>query len=87
MVEACLRNRVHYLDITGEIEVMEMLAARDEAARTAAIMIMTGTGFDVVPSDCVALHLKNRLPSCNPSWKNTGNIAKPTPLVLISKRR
>jgi short subunit dehydrogenase-like uncharacterized protein len=26
-------------------------------------MLMPGTGFDVVPSDCLALHLKNRLPS------------------------
>ncbi|MDQ3179665.1 MAG: hypothetical protein M3Q33_04000, partial [Acidobacteriota bacterium] len=27
------------------------------------IMIMPGVGFDVVPSDCLATHLKNRLPS------------------------
>lgn len=26
---------------------------------------MPGVGFDVVPSDCLALHLKNRLPSAN----------------------
>ena len=25
-------------------------------------MVMPGVGFDVVPSDCLALHLKNRLP-------------------------
>lgn len=63
MVEACLRNRKHYLDITGEIAVFEAMAARDNAAKDAEIMIMPGVGFDVVPSDCLAKHLKNRLPS------------------------
>lgn len=62
MVEACLRMGKHYLDITGEIAVFEALAKRDEAAKKAEIMIMPGVGFDVVPSDCLALHLKNRLP-------------------------
>ncbi|MBA3335757.1 MAG: saccharopine dehydrogenase NADP-binding domain-containing protein [Acidobacteria bacterium] len=63
MVEACLRLGKHYLDITGEIAVFEQMAQRDEAAKKAGIMIMPGVGFDVVPSDCLALHLKNRLPS------------------------
>ena len=63
MVEACLRTGRHYLDITGEISVFEEMAARDKAAKDAGIMIMPGVGFDVVPSDCLARHLKNRLPS------------------------
>ncbi len=62
MVEACLRNRVHYLDITGEIDVFEACAARDAAAKAAGIMLMPGVGFDVVPSDCMAAHVKRRLP-------------------------
>ncbi|MBX3242902.1 MAG: saccharopine dehydrogenase NADP-binding domain-containing protein [Acidobacteria bacterium] len=63
MVEACLRNKKHYTDITGEIAVFEACAAQDKKAKAAGIMIMPGVGFDVVPSDCLALHLKNRLPS------------------------
>lgn len=63
MIEACLRNRRHYLDITGEISVFEGAAAMDGKAAAAGVMIMPGGGFDVVPSDCLALHLKNRLPS------------------------
>jgi len=63
MVEASLRNRKHYTDITGEISVFEACAALDKRAREAGIMIMPGVGFDVVPSDCLALHLKNRLPT------------------------
>ena len=63
MIEACLRTKRHYLDITGEIAVFEAAAALDKKAQDAGIMIMTGVGFDVVPSDCLARHLKNRLPS------------------------
>jgi len=62
MVEACLRTGKHYLDITGEVAVFEAMARRGEQAKEAGIMIMPGVGFDVVPSDCLALHLKNRLP-------------------------
>ncbi len=62
MVEACLRTGRHYLDITGEIAVFEAMAARDEAAKNAGIMIMPGVGFDVVPSDSLARYLSDRMP-------------------------
>jgi len=63
MVEACLRNKKHYTDITGEISVFESMAALDDKAKASEIMVMPGVGFDVVPSDCLARHLKDRLPS------------------------
>lgn len=62
MVDACLRTGTHYLDITGEIDVFEACAARGGEAERAGVMLMPGTGFDVVPSDCLANHLKRRLP-------------------------
>ena len=62
MVDACLRSRVHYLDITGEVAVFEACAARDAEALAAGVMLMPGTGFDVVPSDCLAKHVAERLP-------------------------
>src|SRR6185436_12676748 len=65
MVEACLRNRKHYTDITGEISVFETMAALDKKAQDAGIMLMPGVGFDVVPSDCLARHLKDRLPTAS----------------------
>src|SRR3982751_3462003 len=63
MVEGCLRNKKHYTDITGEIAVFEAMMSLDGKAKDAGVMVMPGVGFDVVPSDCLALHLKNRLPS------------------------
>lgn len=62
MVAACLEADAHYLDITGEIAVFERVAARDAAARERGITLLPGVGFDVVPTDCLALHLKERLP-------------------------
>lgn len=62
MVDACLRTKTHYLDITGEVDVFEACAARDAEAAKAGVMLMPGTGFDVVPSDCLARHVADRLP-------------------------
>ncbi|MBL7848633.1 MAG: saccharopine dehydrogenase NADP-binding domain-containing protein [Cyclobacteriaceae bacterium] len=63
MAEACFATQTHYTDITGEYQVFEQLAGMDEQARKSGITLMPGTGFDVVPSDCLAAHLKSRLPS------------------------
>lgn len=62
MLDACLATGTHYLDITGEIDVFESCAARDGEARGAGVVVMPGVGFDVVPSDCLAAHVKGRLP-------------------------
>ena len=62
MAEACLRTKRHYVDISGEIPGFEALAAMDSQAKEAGIMLMPGGGFDVVPSDCLAAHIKQRLP-------------------------
>src|SRR4029079_2470035 len=63
VADACLAAHVHYLDVTGEIGVFEGLAALDGAARAADVLLLPGVGFDVVPSDCLAAHLKRRLPA------------------------
>ena len=63
MLEGCLASGAHYLDITGEIAVFEAMAAADARAKAAGISVLPGVGFDVVPTDCLAAHLKRRLPS------------------------
>lgn len=62
MMEGCLRTQTHYLDITGEISVFETGHYLDKRAGEAGIMILPGAGFDVVPTDCMALHLREQLP-------------------------
>lgn len=63
MAEACLRTKTHYLDITGEASVYLALLKLDAQAKDAGVMLLPGIGFDVVPTDCLAAHLKDRLPS------------------------
>ena len=62
MMEACLATGTHYLDITGEIPVFAMAAKRAQRAEAAGIMLMSGVGFDVVPTDCMAAYLKQKMP-------------------------
>jgi short subunit dehydrogenase-like uncharacterized protein len=62
MAEACINAGVHYTDITGEWQIFEALKLLDSKARAAGVMIMPGTGFDVVPTDCLAGKLKSQLP-------------------------
>jgi short subunit dehydrogenase-like uncharacterized protein len=63
LVDACIAGRVHYIDVTGEIDVFEAIAGESERARAAGVMLLPGAGFDVVPSDCLAAHLAGRLPN------------------------
>ena len=62
MHAACIRTGTHYLDITGEIPAFARAQVQGEAAGEAGIMLLPGVGFDVVPTDCLALHLKEELP-------------------------
>ncbi len=62
MVEACLAGGTHYLDITAEIAIFESHRMLDRRARDTGIMIMSGVGFDIVPSDCLSLYMKERMP-------------------------
>src|SRR5499426_3338197 len=62
MTRACLAAGVPYLDVTGEIDVFEALLGMDGAAKQAGITILPGSGMDVVPTDCLAAQLKDRLP-------------------------
>jgi len=76
MLDACLRTKRHYMDITGEIAVLEACAARDGEARQAGIAVIPGVGFDVVPSDCLAAHMKARLPDATELTLAIGGLEK-----------
>lgn len=65
LLEACLAQRVHYLDITGEIDVFALCHHKHPRAVHQEIVIAPGVGFDVVPTDCVAAMLKRELPNAS----------------------
>ena len=86
MVKACLKTKKHYTDITGELTVFEACAALDKQAKDAGVMLMPGVGFDVVPSDCLAVHLKNRLPTATRltlAFYGTGGISHGTQSTIL----
>lgn len=62
MMEACIEAGSHYLDITGEIAVFELAHELGGRAADAGVALCPGTGFDVVPTDCLAAKLAEALP-------------------------
>ena len=62
LARACLAQQIHYLDITGEIDIFRKCHALDEEARQQNVLILPGAGTDIVPTDCLAAMLKEKLP-------------------------
>ena len=60
---AALAARVHYLDLSGEARAVQSAASFGAAARERGCMIMPSIGFDVVASDCLAVHVVRTLPT------------------------
>lgn len=86
MLDGCLRRGVHYLDITGEALVFENCAGRDQEAKAAGVMVLPGSGFDVVPSDCLAAHLHRRLPSATHlalGFQSVGRLSQGTAITTV----
>ncbi|WP_137283314.1 saccharopine dehydrogenase family protein [Halorussus salinisoli] len=63
LYSACLNAGTDYLDITGEIDVLEAIAGRDREAEASDVTLLPAVGFDVVPTDCLAAYLHTELES------------------------
>jgi short subunit dehydrogenase-like uncharacterized protein len=86
MVDACLRTGTHYLDITGEISVFEAIHERSAAAAAEDVMLLPGTGFDVVPTDCLGAHLAEALPDADRlelAFRAEGGISRGTAKTML----
>ena len=89
MIDACLQTGTHYLDINGDISVFEMIKSFKTKSKEKNIMLMPGVGFDVVPTDCMALHLKNKLPDAThlklAFASIGGGVSHGTAMTIVSK--
>lgn len=86
MIEACLATGTHYLDITGEVAVLEAAYARHEEAVAAGVVLLPGAGFDVVPTDCLAGMVAAAVPgaeSLEIAFSATGGISPGTTKTMI----
>lgn len=63
LMRACMKAGVDYLDITAEINVYRLAERLGAQAAEAGMMLLPGVGWDVVPTDCLAVHLAQRVAS------------------------
>ena len=66
LIDACIATGTHYLDVTGEADAIEVTTAWDDVAERRGVMLMPAVGFNVVASDCLAVHVARRLPGTPP---------------------
>jgi short subunit dehydrogenase-like uncharacterized protein len=62
VLDGCIRMGTTYCDIAGELDAYEAMFARQEEVRSAGIAVVPGVGFDVVPTDCLAMRAARELP-------------------------
>ncbi|OJT16299.1 hypothetical protein BO221_50730 [Archangium sp. Cb G35] len=65
MLRACLAAGTHYLDISGEPSVFENTLRHDAEARRRGVVLMSGVGFDIIPTDCLARHVAEKVPGAH----------------------
>jgi len=61
LMKACIAAGVHYLDITAEIGVYQLAERLGPQATAAGVMLLPGVGWDVVPTDCLAVRLAGQV--------------------------
>lgn len=59
LMRACMASGTDYLDITAEINVYRLA---EQLGAGADVMLLPGVGWDVVPTDCLAMHVARRVP-------------------------
>jgi len=63
MLRACIAAGTHYQDITGEMAVYQLAHSLHAEAKAAGVVLCPGTGFDVIPTDCLAAALQQAIPT------------------------
>jgi short subunit dehydrogenase-like uncharacterized protein len=61
LMQACLEHGMYYLDITAEIGVYQLAESLSGVAADANVMLMPGVGWDVVPTDSLAVQVVGRV--------------------------
>lgn len=59
-MEACIKYKVHYFDITAEVDIYRLAETKDDAAKAAGIMLMSGAGL-FATYDPLVVHTAKRV--------------------------
>ena len=78
MIQACLAAGASYVDITGEIADFQNTFTHDAAARDRRVVLMSGAGFDVIPTDCLAAHVARQVPGATALEIAFSGLAQPS---------
>jgi short subunit dehydrogenase-like uncharacterized protein len=87
LVEACIQNGTHYIDIAGEYKDFETTYSYNDLAQKAGIMLMPGAGFGVAPTDIVANLAKAKLPDAihlKIAYNTVGGASRGTLKTILS---
>lgn len=84
MVRACLASSTHYIDVTGEVPVFQNTFRYGAEAQQRGVLLLSGAGFDVVPTDCLAGYLAHRLPGATELEIAISGVGGPSPGTLKS---
>lgn len=61
IIGACLAEKTNYFDLTGDIKMYEKMFEYDKAARKAGVALISGVGFDVVATECLAKYVSDKV--------------------------
>lgn len=64
LMRACIKAGIDYLDITAEINVYRLAETLGAEAAANQVMLLPGVGWDVVPTDSLAVHVAKRVKAC-----------------------
>ncbi|XP_071834618.1 saccharopine dehydrogenase-like oxidoreductase [Apostichopus japonicus] len=63
VIQACVKNKCHHIDISGEIQFLERLQLEyHEKAKEAGIYMVESCGFDSIPADMGVIYAKKMFP-------------------------
>ncbi|EHK42410.1 hypothetical protein TRIATDRAFT_319847 [Trichoderma atroviride IMI 206040] len=57
LIEACIRNGIHYLDIAAELDSYQLSEKKHEEARQANVMLLPGCGGSVAMLGCLTQYI------------------------------
>lgn len=66
LMEACIRNKVHYLDVSAELGSYKQAYKLDDDAKNAHVMLLPGCGGSVAMLGCLAAHAVETKPTKRP---------------------
>ncbi|KAL4875605.1 hypothetical protein BJY04DRAFT_232333 [Aspergillus karnatakaensis] len=61
LIEAAIRNKVHYLDVAAELDSYKLAENNDARAKEAGVMLLPGCGGSVAMLGCLAGHAVKRV--------------------------